>query len=114
MKIKIGCDLVYIKRFEKSVRKGGAKFLDKIFSNYEISKAASVESLAGLFAVKEAVIKALGFRAGDWKKIEIVKNKTGRPEIKLLKTDAEIISQDISISHDGDFAFAYAVFLIRD
>ncbi len=104
--------MVDIRRFKKSMERGGSNFLDKIFLSRELAASEKIESLAGIFAAKEAVIKALGGKAGDWHKIEVIKNKTGRPEIKMLNLDEHVISQDISISHDGDYAMAVAVFLM--
>lgn len=114
MEIKTGCDIVYIKKFERSTERGGPQFLEKIFSSSELTGTASVESMAGMFAAKEAVIKALELKAGDWHKIEIVKNKSGRPEIRLRGINREIASRDISISHDKEYAIAFAVFLISN
>ncbi len=102
-----------IKRFKKSVERGGNEFLDKIFTTQELAASKKTETLAGIFAAKEAVIKALSGQAGDWHTIEIIKNKKERPEIKILCLDKHIISQDISISHDGGYAMAVAVFLIQ-
>ncbi len=112
MTIKVGCDLVEIKKFKKSMERGGSKFLDKIFLPQELAVSEKIETLAGIFAAKEAVFKALGGKVGDWHNLEIVKNKNGRPEIKMLESNDRIISQDISISHDGEYAMAVAVFLI--
>lgn len=117
MEIKIGCDIVRIKRFKESVRRGGEIFLNKIFSIRELAGNPLAEKLVGIFAAKEAVIKALGeelqLKAGDWKKIEITKKTNGKPEIKLLKFNREILSCDISISHDGDYAIAVAIFMLK-
>ncbi len=110
MKIKIGCDVVEIKKLKKSFQRGGNKFLEKIFSSHELVNTSKAENLAGIFAVKEAVIKALNLKAGDWQKIEIGKDKSGRPELKTLNFP-KIISYDISISHDGEYAMAVAIFL---
>jgi len=112
MEIKIGCDIVSLAKFKRSAQRSKPRFLGKIFSSSELAGTASVESLAGMFAAKEAVIKALELKAGDWHKIEIVKNKSGRPEIMLRGINREIASHDISISHDREYAIAFAVFLI--
>lgn len=113
MTIKIGCDLADIRKFKKSLERGGNAFLDKIFSPQELAFSSQPESLAGIFAAKEAVIKALKLKAGDWHKIEIRKNQNGRPEIILIELHHKIISQDVSISHDGEYAMAVAIFLIQ-
>jgi len=110
MIIKTGCDIVEIARFEKSM-KGR---LDTVFSTHELAGAPTMETLAGMFAAKEAIIKALEMKAGDWQEIEIVKNKSGRPEAKLLEVHSKILSHDISISHDGGYAMAVAIFLIHN
>ncbi|PCI19713.1 holo-ACP synthase [Candidatus Wolfebacteria bacterium] len=109
MIVKTGCDIVDINRFERSM-KGR---LDTIFSPHELAGAPTIETLAGLFAAKEAVIKALEMKAGDWQEIEIVKNKSGRPEAKLLEVHSKILSHDISISHDGDYAIAVTIFFLN-
>ena len=49
--------------------------------------------------------------AGSWQRIEIEKGKTGRPMAKLSGVEENIASQDISISHDGEYVMAVAVFL---
>lgn len=111
MQIKTGCDLVNIARFRQAARRGGAAFLDRVFSPVELSGNVSTESLAGVFAAKEAVVKALGLPADSWHKIEIIKNKEGRPEIKMLERTGRIVSQDLSVSHDGDYVLAVTTFL---
>lgn len=110
---KTGCDIVHITRFQKSVKKGGNNFLGKVFSSHELSANPSIETLAGFFAAKEAVVKALGL-IGEWHNIEISKEDSGRPYVKVNYSNNEIISHDISISHDGDYAMASAIFLISD
>lgn len=113
MEVKVGCDLVDIKKFKKSFQRGKDKFLDKIFSSRELADSPKIETLVGIFAAKEAVIKALGLKAGDWHKIEIIKNND-RPKARISESAAQIISHDISISHDNGRAVAIAVFLISN
>lgn len=113
MKIRVGCDLVDLDKFKQSLRRGKDKFLEKIFSPVELLHNKSEASLAGIFAVKEAVIKALELKIGSWQEMEIIKNKKGRPEIRLLKSNSKIISQDLSISHHGQYVMVVVVFLIR-
>lgn len=117
MNVKVGCDLVRIRRFKESMERGGEEFLNKVFTRAELASTSKPESLAGIFAAKEAVIKALGgalkLKAGDWKKIEIIKKTNGRPEVKLLEFNRKILSRDISISHDGEYAMAVTIILIN-
>lgn len=112
MIVKIGCDLIHIQKFKKSVEKGGYEFLERIFSFHELAGSSS-ESLCGILAAKEAAIKALGLKAGEWQRLEVVKGQEGKPEIKISDFQGRIASQDLSISHDGEYAMAAAVFLIH-
>jgi len=114
MNIKIGCDIVNIKKFTISLNRGGDNFLNKIFSTHELLNCKTPENLAGFFAVKEAVKKALELNPDDWKKIEIIKKANGRPQVKLIGIKKPIISNDISISHDEGYAMATAVFVLND
>lgn len=88
----------------------------KIFTQAELAGASKPENLAGIFAAKEAVIKALGkvlkLKAGDWKKIEIIKKRNGRPEVQLHEFNDKILSRDVSISHDKEYAMAVVVFIL--
>ena len=105
MNIKTGCDIVEIKRFSKVDK----KVLDKIFTKSEL-KNKKAESLAGIFAVKESVRKI--FNDLTWHDVEIKKENNGKPNL-ILHKKKNILSQDISISHDGEYAIATAVFLMK-
>lgn len=113
MIFKVGCDLVNIKRFKRSLDRGERSFLSKIFCPQELIGNPSVETLAGIFAAKEAVTKALELKAGHWQKIEISKTAQGRPQIKISGAP-EFLDSDISISHDGEYAIALACFIKKD
>ena len=110
LNIKVGCDIVNIKRF-KSL---GKKILLKMFHESEL-KSTKPETIAGLFAAKESCRKV--FNELGWHDVEIKKMRSGRPvlSIDLNKIDKKvvIISSDLSISHDGDYAAATAVFLVK-
>ena len=107
-RIKVGCDIVEIERIRKLQR----SHLLKIFYEDEIYKS-STESTAGLLAAKESCRKV--FNELKWHDIKIVKDKKGRPTLKLndRKVLKKIISRDLSISHDGNYAIATAVFILN-
>ena len=65
------------------------------------------ESLAGIFAAKESCKKV--FNDLGWKDIEVKREKSGKP---ILVINKDVISHDLSISHDGDYALANVVFLV--
>jgi len=76
-----------------------------------------VESLAGRFAAKEAVAKALGSGIGDitWKEVEILRADSGAPILVLHGAAAEmaekqgLVEWSISISHEKSHALAMVV-----
>lgn len=111
MKVQTGCDIISVKRinnilFSKELAK-------KIFQPSELLKDKL--HLAGVFAVKEAAIKALGLKPDSWLKIEVKKEKNGKPRLSFSK-DLKLEpseSIDCSISHDGDYAVAVVVALVK-
>ena len=103
--IKIGIDIVEIKRIEKLIKKYG---LNLKFLNEDEKYTIKAESIAGIFAAKEAFSKALGTGIGkefSFKDISILKDSKGKPYIKL-NSPISIKNSDISITHDGGFAIA--------
>ena len=110
--MKIGTDIIQINRIEKLVKKYGIKFKQRYLSPKEIAMARKIETLAGLWAAKEAVSKALGCGIGTrlaFHDIIIAKDHLGAPNFVLTK-DAQrrhnIKDTSLSISHDGGFAIA--------
>lgn len=98
----IGIDIVEIKRF--SLKKNIIKIFTKEELDYASSKANYCQSLAGIFAAKEAALKAYGLKISSIirKKIEIrhINN------IPILYIDSVKTNASISLSHDGDYAVA--------
>lgn len=114
MAITVGCDIVNIQRFKQSVRRGGVKFLARIFSDHELAGSPSVETLAGMFAAKEAALKALGLKLGEWHNIEVYREADGRPKLRLLLLSSGPTDIAVSISHDGEYALAVICGTIKD
>ena len=113
MRTAVGCDIVYIPEFERRLQQTPL-LVEKLFTHHEILSGYSYASLAGKFAVKEAVVKALGMSVGDWQSIEVIKDDSGKPFVKLLYPELQhsILSHDVSISHDGQYAIAVCVFVL--
>jgi len=111
----IGTDIIHIHRIEKSIEKFGEKFKEKFLTFEEIQQSKKVESIAGKWAAKEAISKALGCGIGaelTFHDIIIKKNHRGAPCFTLSsKAQALHLIKDssLSISHDGGFAIAVAV-----
>lgn len=110
MNLHLGSDILELERFQKSFQKYPQKFKRDIFNAEEL-KNKNIQHLAGIFAAKEAVIKALDLQPGAWKNIEIKYKSSGKPQffLKSSKEQSPIISQDISISHDGGYIIAVVV-----
>jgi len=122
MNISCGTDIVEINRIKKSVQKSKA-FEDRVYTpaekDYCLSrKAGRFQSLAGRFAAKEAVSKALGTGIGESAElldIEISNDSLGKPVVQLKGAALETFRKkngdkiDISISHSHYYAVAFAV-----
>ena len=112
MNIVTGIDIVDIERFRKILEADGESFLRRVFTDSERS-IANPAHLAGIFAAKEAVKKAFDITDEIWKEIEVKKLSSGKPKIVLhIDLKLEIISMDVSISHEAGIAVASFVALI--
>ena len=113
--MKIGTDIIQINRIEKLVSKYGIKFKQRFLSKKEISMAKKVQTIAGLWAAKEAISKALGCGIGSqltFHDITISKNHLGAPSFALTEEAQkthQVKESSLSISHDGGFAIAVVV-----
>lgn len=108
MKIQnIGIDLELISRFRKMPYKKHKSFYDKIFTekerSYCVGKKDPYPHFAARFAAKEATAKAVGKSIYEAKKIEVINNKDGRPEINLKGFKRRLL---VSLTHSGDYAAA--------
>lgn len=116
MIIGIGNDLIEIERVRKACRKEA--FLLRIFTDREIELySKKPASLAGNFAVKEAVSKTFGtgFRGFEPKDIEVLRDEAGRPYVNLYGGAMEMFKRSggerifVSISNTKEYAAAVAV-----
>ena len=113
--MKIGTDIVSISRIERAIQKYGDRFCNRFLHQHEIELAHSSASLAGYWAAKEAVSKALGCGIGSqlaFHDIIISKNNRGAPHFTLSPQAQllhQVIDSSLSISHDGGFAIAVVV-----
>ncbi len=121
MIVAVGVDLVEIARVKRSVARQGERFLRRIFTPTELryarGKRLMYQHLAGRFAVKEAVLKALG----DWKgrvalpmrAIEVVNDETGKPRVQWATAGRSPFPRSyqlkVSLAHTSHYAVATAV-----
>ena len=119
MVIGIGIDIIEISRIEK-IMKRTSSFIEKSFTDNEIdyfkSKGLKGNVVAGNFAAKEAISKAIGtgFRGFGLKDIEVLRDELGKPVVNLSEKiykllDKKDFNMHISISHNKENAIAYAV-----
>lgn len=105
----MGIDLIGITKVEKILERHGEKFLEKVFTDDEIKyieeKHFMPQTVAGIYAAKEAMLKELGTGIGEYslKDVEVFHDEKGRPYGK-----ARDKCFDISISHEGDYGVAVA------
>jgi len=112
--LKIGTDIISIKRFRRRFEKVRAKFERDVFWGEEYAGNSSAEHLAGIFAAKEAAMKALGLCPGAWKDIKITKDSSDRPRLILMGNKTHAVKYaDLSISHDGNYAIAVVVIVMK-
>ena len=120
MIIGVGMDLCDISRMEKLLSDG--RFLARFFSAeeqaYIQSKGKSAaQSLAGIYAAKEALTKALGtgIVSGELKDICVLHDEHGAPYYDLrgnyaeLAKSRQINSLFLSITHESGMAAAMCV-----
>lgn len=117
-----GIDLVDNARIAASIEKFGDRFLHRIFTEEEIAYCAPfpdpVPHYAARFAAKEAVSKAFGTGIGKalgWKEIEVCRNPSGAPFIRLHGGGIELAAQRgatqvyVSLTHTNTHAAANAL-----
>lgn len=122
MELKIGTDICSVKRIEQTYEKFGQKFLEKILTEsereYVLSRPAHrATTLAGRFAAKEAVSKALGtgWRTIGWKDVEIIRHPSGAPSVVLHGRARDLAARlgltrfEVSVSHEREYATAFVV-----
>ncbi len=111
-----------IARIERSYRRFGQAFLNRVFTPGEIAYCMArknyAESLTARFAAKEAGAKALGTgisRGVAWREFEVRRLPGQRPELHLSGRAAEIATQlgirrlSLSLSHSKDQSIAVVI-----
>lgn len=114
MRIASGVDIVYLPRFQKSLKNGGQNFLERVFHETELAHlGGGMQHLAGIFAAKEAIMKALGLDSGSWLDIRIDYKKNGVPKAQIYNLQITIDNYSLSISHDGSYVIAQFVGILK-
>jgi holo-[acyl-carrier protein] synthase len=118
----VGIDLVEVEPLQQLLESGGRAFLDAAWTAREQRDAnGQPEGLAGKWAAKEAVMKALQLGIGDMDPldVEIITMPLGAPVVELHRAaravakDRKIETWHISVTHEGGWAAAIAIASLR-
>jgi holo-[acyl-carrier protein] synthase len=116
----VGIDLVKIERVKNVIEKWGKRFLERVFTEVEISycyeKKEPYLSLAVRFAAKEALVKAIGSAIPvSLTDIEVINVDTGKPFLKIngrledFFKEKLIKKAHLSLSHEHEYGVACVV-----
>ncbi|MBR5936963.1 MAG: holo-ACP synthase [Clostridiales bacterium] len=120
--ISNGVDVVSIERIEKVISRNEEAFRRRVLTEaekkeYPSNEARKAEYLAGRFAAKEAISKALGTGIGgqgvSMTDMEVLRKDSGAPYVQLYGCARKVFEEKggrsicISISHDGGVAVAF-------
>ena len=119
--MKLGNDIIEIERIRQAIERSSS-FVERVYTPHEIDYCESrnkgrYESFAGIYAAKEAFIKALGtgMRHGSWQDIERYHDEFGAPLIRLQDTFKNIYETlgytniHVSISHCKEYAMSTVI-----
>ncbi len=120
---RIGCgvDVIELARFRRAMTRGGRAFMRRIFTAQEEAYArrrrrTTILHLAGRFAAKEAVIKAMSqvdpTRVVAMNQVEVRNDRWGRPHIVLHDPSSKRIKVHVSLSHVDSVAVASAIAIL--
>ncbi len=110
--IGLGVDAVNVDRFAQVLART-PRMAERLFTDGERAVVATPR-LAARFAVKEAVMKAMGVGLGafGWHEVETVRTDSGAPEVVLRGAAAELASGQgitrwmVSLTHTDTTAVA--------
>ncbi|MBE3555588.1 MAG: holo-ACP synthase [Firmicutes bacterium] len=119
MILGLGVDVVEIERMQRLLERQGERLVRRILTEVEQSRLPRRNPavyLAGRWAAKEAVVKALGtgFYGVGWREVSVEKSPSGAPALQLYKTAAKVAALrgirhwTISLSHERAYAVAVA------
>ncbi|HEX9701735.1 MAG TPA: holo-ACP synthase [Rhodospirillales bacterium] len=127
MIIGVGTDLCDIRRIERALERFGQRFIERLYSEGEQSKArrrpSPASSYAQSFAAKEACAKALGtgFRHGVFWRDMVVANHPGGQPFMILSGGAKKrldtltppgMDARIDVSQTDEYPMAHAMVVI--
>ena len=122
MIVGVGIDSVSISRIAGLIDRFGRRFLEKVFTEDEISEGLerrnAAQYFAARFAAREAFFKALGTGWGrgiPLKEVSVAREESGRPFLSLSSRALEAAESrgtsisHLSLSHEADIAQAIVI-----
>ena len=108
MVVGVGIDIVDVARIEQAMK--NEKFVRRILTEREEAYCTTPMKVAGRWAAKEAIIKAVGVTV-LMKNIEIWNDQLGQPHVTIndASYDGKRLKIFISITHERTHAAAVAV-----
>jgi len=119
--LRVGIDLVEVKKIRETLEQREA-LQESVFTSDELSYASQQKnpynSLAALFAAKEAVFKALGTGLSgemDWREVEVEWGGCGRAVLRLCGRTASVademgvVQHALSLSRTREYGMAVVV-----
>ena len=108
MILAVGVDVVAVARIKQAMK--NPRFVERILTARERETDLTVDRVAGRWAVKEALSKALP-QLGNWHDVEVTNGHRGEPVVELspsvhMEPGAKI---HVSISHERGYAAAVAI-----
>ena len=120
----IGVDVLQVVRIERTLKRFGAHFLDRLLlpaEREQLARTARPERFVAMrFAAKEAVVKAMGtgFAHGMWiRDVGIVQDRRGKPEViysargERLRRKLGIGAGHVTLTDEAGLVVAVAVLM---
>ena len=116
--MRLGTDIIEIDRIKQAIERSD-RFRQCVYTEHEIAYCENkhtgvYQSYAGIYAAKEAFMKALGtgLRYGSWQDIEVCHDEFGAPCLSITGAFKKIMKERIctesivSISHCREYAMS--------
>lgn len=109
MVIGVGIDLIEIARIRRAMERN-PRFIYRILTDNEREYCRTVQQVAGRWAAKEAIAKAVGLKL-RWHQVEILPDELGQPvaTVRAMDYDPTRLRLKISITHERTHAAAVAI-----
>jgi holo-[acyl-carrier protein] synthase len=106
--VGLGIDVVEVARIKRALTRKG--FIDRILTPREREFCVTPSQVAGRWAAKEAIYKALGLPVG-WQQVEVLPDEMGVPRaiIDSPHFDPGRLKVKVSITHERSYAAAVAL-----